>query len=830
MSKIAEALAERFQQHRIVLWYDEQQDFLAEYEALDLAKVEKIQVQGNEFAVKYKVIKQAPEQQFLLYFTHKKPAHEDNWLLDIELAHYVFHTEQEALFLQELGLGYHLKELVEEHFAFFKSKERRDKLKELLGKGDEHQAIRYKLLAVLFGTEHTSLTAYIHAHATLFAKDDSQADKDLERYNLTDFYWKEISRIFHYQNDKASIYDLLIEVFNNNFALRQKTNLAKDSGLILSLWKDSLKYRESFGAISEKVAKDTHVETDLQSAVVEQIINDDLFQLSDRKIIIDLAHRIASKEISNTRLVDLVKQRENKFWYTHFEYFYKSLEAASHLIALIDKYAQTKYESFEEGTADYANRLYEIDLWYRKFIFYYIKTNQNNVLATLAQKVEKAYTNDWLLTYNDNWQNIIDKLEKYPITLKSQRQFYNTYIKPNADEKHRWFVIISDALRYENGVELCEKLQNNNYYEASMDYMEASLPSFTQLGMASLLPHTNLEIKEGSDAVLVDGMPSNGLNPRKKILDTNSSIRTTAILAKDFMNLKSKGEGRDFVKQYDVIYIYHNHIDKTGDDTTSEERIFEAVEEELEYLINLVKKVNSMNGYNMLITSDHGYIYQHNKLDESDFSTSEHKGEVWKSNRRFVIGKDLQGDTTTKSFSGNALGLQTGIDVLVPKSINRLRVSGAGSRFIHGGSSLQEIVVPLVKVSKKRVKTTSQVEIDIIKSTDKITTNILAVSFIQTDLVTSQVLPRSIQAAIFAEDGEQLSNIFKYVFDKEEGSERQREVKCRFQLSAKASGKYKNQRVQLILKEPVKSTDKWKEYKSFSYTLNISFANDFDDF
>ena len=176
------------------------------------------------------------------------------------------------------------------------------------------------------------------------------------------------------------------------------------------------------------------------------------------------------------------------------------------------------------------------------------------------------------------------------------------------------------------------------------------------------------------------------------------------------------------------------------------------------------------------------------------------------------------------------MNISSDADVLIPKSINRLRVKGSGSRFVHGGASLQEIVIPLIKVTKKRKDTTSAVDIDIIKSTDRITTNILAVSFIQSNLVTEQILPRTLRAAIYAEDGEILSDIFRYNFDIDEGSERQREVKHRFQLMAKASGKYKNQRVKLVLEEPLEGTTKWKEYKDYFYTLNISFTNDFDDF
>jgi hypothetical protein len=231
----------------------------------------------------------------------------------------------------------------------------------------------------------------------------------------------------------------------------------------------------------------------------------------------------------------------------------------------------------------------------------------------------------------------------------------------------------------------------------------------------------------------------------------------------------------------------------------------------------------------MILTSDHGFIYQNNQLEESDFIASNHKGDIWKENRRFVIGENLKGDNSTKSFKGSQLGLKSDANVLIPKSINRLRIKGAGSRFVHGGASLQEIIIPVIKVTKKRKDTTSQVDIDIIKSTDRITTNILPVSFIQSDLVTEKTLARTIRAGIYAEDGELLSDQFKYNFDIEQGSERQREVKHRFQLMAKASGKYKNQRVQFILEEPVEGTTKWKQYKEYYYTLNISFTNEFDD-
>lgn len=831
MNKITEALIKRFESHRVIFWYDEKDEMSEQYTEVNITGVEKIHVQGNEFQIKHTINKVTPEGKFLLYFNDIKPSSEDNWLLDMELAHHVFHTDQEAMWLQEMGMGYHLKELVTEHYQFFNDKKRRAKLVEYLGEGDESQDIRYKMLAVTFGTENISIVSYIQAYSTSLIDGNDKFEKDLERFNLTNYFWGEAKRKYNYQSEKPSLYDFLIEVFNTNFSLgTPSVKLSKETRLLLTFWKDSTQYKDYLRKVSDKIAVDTDVQNKLDDASIDLIIEDDLFKLVDFKVIHELIHLISEEAISNEKVVAYVKQRENKFWFIEFESFYKCIEYASNLITLVRKHANFKRTSFQEGVDEYANTLYEIDLVYRKFIWNYRRTNQNKILADLAQKVEKVYSNDWLLLHNNEWQGVIDNLDSWSTDSRiSQKNFFNTHVKP-VIQNNRLFVIISDAFRYECGVELTKRLQSENRYEASLQHMVASLPSYTQLGMASLLPHTELTIPENNDIVFCDGMSSAGTQGRTKILEKNSGVRSTAIKAEEFMKMNSSKEGRDFVKQYDLIYIYHNRIDKTGDDKTTEDKVFEAVEEEFQFLMDMMKKIANMNGNQMMITSDHGFIYQHSELEESDFSQSSHEGNIWKENRRFVIGNGLSNDNATKAFKGTDLQINSDIDVLIPKSINRLRVKGAGSRFIHGGASLQEVVIPLIKIQKMRQDTTKQVDIDIIKSTDRITTNILAVSFIQSETVTDTILPRTIRAVLRAEDDVDLSDTFKYNFDIEEGSERQREVKHRFLLSNKVNGKYKNQRAKLILEEPIEGSTRWRQYKEYSYTLNISFTNDFDDF
>lgn len=841
MEDIKKALLSKFKTYRIIFWYDKDKKLSSEYEELDIEGVEKIHVCGNEFGVKYRLSKQDVSQKFLLYFDHEKPANEENWMLDLELAHYIFHTNREAMYMQEIGMNYSMQELVCEHIEFFNSKDRRQRLKEALEpiagstiKIDySHDSIRNKMLAILFGLDIGELSRFIQAHGSEFIDGNNKYDKNLTRYNLKKYYWQQIEIKYNYSSPEPSIYDLLLAMFSSNFVLSKgnnsKANLNGESRIFLLEWKDTIEFKDGFDRLSAQVAVDMSIENKMQESSIDSIVDDNLFRLTDLKIISELTKHVLENSISLSNLDKIIKKRENKFWYNEFEAFYNCISYASKFIDKVNKNSTPKNQSFDEGIKYYSENLYELDFLYRKFVWSYRQTKQNRILENLLNRVEKIYANDWLLKYNNNWQQEIDKLKEWPFgNIKSQSQFYKIHVSPFARKKQRLFVIISDALRYECGVELNARLQKERRYESNIDYMVSSLPSYTQLGMASLLPHNKIGFKKGSDSVEVDTMLSNGIAGRTKILSTNTNIESTAIRADEFMSLNTGKQGRDFVKKYELIYIYHNGIDKTGDDKITEEKTFDAVEEEIIFLADIVKKIFNMNGNNIIITSDHGFLYQNNKLAESDYIESKHSGDVWKENRRFVIGNNLVGNNMTTAFTSQQLGLESHADVLIPKSINRLRVKGAGSRFVHGGASLQEIVIPLIKVSKTRNDTVSQVNIDILKSSDRITTNILMVSFMQKNQVGEKILPRTIRAGIYSEDGlELLSDSFNYIFDISEESNREREVKHKFQLKSEAGEKYKNKRVILKLEEPVEGTSLWKHYEQYYYTLNISFTSDF---
>lgn len=128
--------------------------------------------------------------------------------------------------------------------------------------------------------------------------------------------------------------------------------------------------------------------------------------------------------------------------------------------------------------------------------------------------------------------------------------------------------------------------------------------------------------------------------------------------AEEVMNMRAD-DGKVLFRDHHILYVYHNRIDAIGDKLQTEEQLPEAAEDTIEDLTKLVRKLTSANFSNILITADHGFLYQHRALDESDFAIADPQGdEILFRNRRFVIGRGLAPTPGMKHFDAAALGFQ----------------------------------------------------------------------------------------------------------------------------------------------------------------------------
>ena len=830
MDKIKQALTNTFKKHRIVFWYDTKKELRYEFEALELPEIEKIELKNNEFGVTYHILREKPEQKYLLYHEGPQPPDLDNWLLDVLLANGEFRTDQSGIWLSELELGIEFVKIVQNHADFFNAAKRREKLKDLIKPDDTPGMIRLKMLAVCAGAE-PRVDEILENLLAEIAEGGEEKFNLIQRCNLDTFLWDQLKRNYGYDSEATGMRDFVIELFKSCYAMGTdgRIRLTGDALVFLKRWKDSIRHHKAFETLSNECADFLKVEQDLQKQDYMSLVELDYFRLIDQKILSDMVQNVVERTISAGACAVMVRQRRQSHWYKNFVHLYEAVDHAAQFMQGLDE-INLETESLDEGVQRYAELWYRQDQLYRKYVYHVSQSGQTTIMQRLSNLIENLYSNTYLLALNNNWQRIVDDATKWQASsVPLQSRFFIHYVQPFLKKRKKVFVVISDAFRYEAGQELQSLIRQEDRYWADIEPCLSMLPSYTQMGMAALLPNKEIAISENNTGiVLVDGQSSQGTAYRSKILQQAIPQSSRVIRADELLTM-NKDDCRVLIRDHDVVYVYHNRIDATGDKRESEERTFEAVEETLQELIKIIKKLTAANANNLLVTADHGFIYQHRVLDESDFSGSEPEGEdILFRDRRFVIGKKLLEKPGLRKFESSELGLKGDVEVQIPKSINRLRLKGSGSRFVHGGASLQEVVVPVIRINKKRKSDVSAVEVEILQGASTvITSGQVAATFYQSEPASDKVQQRFLRAGIYNPAGELISDSHDLAFDLSSENPREREIMVRFVLTKKAD-EANGQNVTLRLEEKLGGTSHYREYKSISYMMRRSFTSDFD--
>ncbi|WP_447018349.1 BREX-1 system phosphatase PglZ type A [Shewanella algae] len=258
-----------------------------------------------------------------------------------------------------------------------------------------------------------------------------------------------------------------------------------------------------------------------------------------------------------------VRQRRQSHWFSHFEDVYLALDHAAQFLQTLDA-VKLEMTSLADGVEKYAKSWYRLDQLYRKFVYHARKSGQASLLEELSAQIENQYTNNYLTRLNDRWQQFVDSAPSWtaaPIML--QRNFFSRCVKPFLERKTKVSVLISDAFRYEVGEELQSLIRREDRFEAELEPVLSMLPSYTQLGMAALLPNQALQLAENdSGDAIVDGQSAQGSTNRGKILA--AAVPSSAVvLAKDLLAM-NQADSRALLRDNDVVYVYHNLIDKTA--------------------------------------------------------------------------------------------------------------------------------------------------------------------------------------------------------------------------------------------------------------------------
>ena len=430
--------------------------------------------------------------------------------------------------------------------------------------------------------------------------------------------------------------------------------------------------------------------------------------------------------------------------------------------------------TMEELMGGYATKWYEVDRRYRELRLRYGRVSQGRfgqILASAVDVVEARY-NSFLSDCAARWQDhLLDEGPWPNASLPSQADFFRDHVirrVPDATAGHRVGVIVSDALRYECAVDLVERLTASrvkgvaNRNKTTVEARAGMVPSYTQLGMASLLPEGPMEIDPATALVSKRGLPTAGTKARQTLIDAGVSGSRAWQADELPMDLTSA------TTDARVVWVYHNVIDRIGDKRDTEHKTFHAVEEALAEIERLVVRLLSIGCGTVLVTSDHGFIYQDRDLESKDFADVEGLGFLKgaegvdsERTRRFVVSDMLPKDLSLIEYTSSELSLVGGHLIGVPRGAMRLRLSGSGMRFVHGGVSPQECVVPVVVVEQTKKATDAAAHPSSVSAFPVghpvITGPSVTLDVYQEEPVGDLVAPSTVKVGAYAKDGRLLS-------------------------------------------------------------------------
>ena len=866
IKQITDSLGKIYQEEnkRIVFWYDPEGEFAEILPSLDLAGVFLLRL--DEFAplaVKIRLELENPLGRYLLYSPAPEPIQEDDWLLDIRRYSHVFHADKASVILNDLGLSHlSMRSYCHSRKAFF-SKERTEKLKKWVAPEDNEEVLDLKMLAVLTKAEQPDAFVVFMKLFAAFCEEETYSPDhepkiwaDIVKLGLEQPFWDLVARTFGYGADTPSPSDLLIRLLVTDFVNALKASLpvglehfilqtgAKSFtvSVFLSQWRSNINQHQSYNLIADHYAGKLKIAQLVQNYENSALLDVMTFEVVEKRIISDLRDLIlGGKQEEFDAVEEKIQRRRDGYWVTNgnapenlYRTTYDALGAAMALFRLRNKYDKgLSYPGAEEMFSAYTGELYRFDQQYRHFheAAGQVELAGRDILKELQASVEDCYCGWYLEQLSLAWDGFLESgdsnglMGKWKLSgVRRQDNFFKEVeSRLQKTSKGRAFVIISDALRYEIAEELAGVINSQYRFKAELSAMLGVLPSYTALGMAALLPHKSITFKDMTDVILVDGQPCAGLDQRSKILERHQGV---AIRADDLMGM-SKEEGRELIKPFKIVYIYHDRIDSMGDTASTELKTFEAARKAIDELNSIIRySINNLNAGQVSVTADHGFLYQDKAPGSLDKSELEVKPkQAIKSKKRYILGRKL-GDSA-KAWHGNTrvtAGTDDEMEFWLPKGTNRFHFTG-GSRFIHGGAMLQEIVVPVITISEQKgtAKAKSEVRkvgISLIGSHRKVVTNLHRFEFIQTDAVSDRMKP--LVLAISLRDGNELiSNEEVVTFDSSSASmdERKKAVK----LILKGMPFDRKKEYYLVLRDQEDDT----EYERIPTQIDLAFVRDF---
>lgn len=837
-----------FYRRRIVFWKDEDREFEQDIDELALDGVKIVKLTGsNNFAVKKLLLHDDLDSNYLIYCPIPYADEQEDWLQDIEYYSEVFRADFISMQMEELNIepSAPMRKTVKLYAKFLESKERRQKLRRI---GRDYQTplqLHIDIMTVLAGlSEGTAQDVIIAVLSAGLDKENNGVLQNIRKFGSIGAFWQLARKYTGYiEEEDKPLGCFAAHVLLTALSQTMNPSVLKGLGRFISetnkAYCYSLVHEWRAGENSEALYNLCRtVENELQLPArfdkfePETLLTGDIFPCINESILKQFFREIADHVVKVELIMKVCENRRTAGWYERFSDYYDCLFFIGKM--------QTFYQEHGGGFhivepkkiwALYTGELYRMDGYYRHFHYAFGNSlrNSNDALEDglkhSTEFVESLYQNWFLRELTACWTNAAAEdlaALGYVSEIEKQRDFYRRKVSSGNGKNGRVFVVISDALRYEVAAELSERIVRTTKGTVDLGTMQAVFPSITKFGMAALLPGKSISVDEDM-AVLVDGKQTRSTADRSVILNT-ATKNSVAIQYNDLLNMK-KDARRELVAGKEVIYIYHNAIDAIGDKAPTESKVFEACETAIQELSNILRIiVNELSGTNVFITADHGFLYTYQPLDESNkIDRKAFSGGVLELGRRYAL---TEPETTADFLLPVHLEHEldgAAIKGYAPKDTIRMKVQGGGENYVHGGISLQELVVPVIAFKNLRATNKNYVEVKnaelkLLSESRKISNLIFSLEFHQRQPVGDKIQPCTYSIYMTDDEGVAVSDRQTIIADKSSDNAADRIFRVRFNLKA---GVYDKKKVyRLVIANDI-------EVEEIEFHIDIAFADDF---
>ncbi|WPL18215.1 PglZ domain protein [Thiorhodovibrio winogradskyi] len=274
----------------------------------------------------------------------------------------------------------------------------------------------------------------------------------------------------------------------------------------------------------------------------------------------------------------------------------------------------------------------------------------------------------------------------------SNTEVFDTLVAPRLQQSgHRLAYILVDALRYELGVALERQLAEEGQVElrAAM----AALPSITSVGMASLLPdaHAGLRLvkSDGEIAPHLHDQPVTTVTQRMDLIRRRYGQRFQQGRLDDFVRKSFKLDADAdllVLRSVEIDSQFEHHPDSAPAELTHA----------LKRIRVAVTMLKAQGFREVIIATDHGFVI--NTHAGSGDTCAKPAGDWLCVHDRCLLGQGAE-DPQHFNLPADKLGVRGDFPRLAgPLSLAAYRGS---LDYFHGGASLQELVVPVIRLQLK---------------------------------------------------------------------------------------------------------------------------------